>query len=102
MSKTVSSTELQKNTRDVIDWTRTQGEPVVIETYGKPMAAILSYDEYQNYVQYKQARLARFAQLRQAAATNAAGSRLTEAEALALINAERDALLADNDSGNTA
>jgi hypothetical protein len=53
MAKKISSTELQKHTREIIDWTRTKGEAVVIETYGKPMAAILSYDEYQAYLMYK-------------------------------------------------
>ena len=91
MPKTITSTELQKSTRETIDWARTRGEAVVIETYGKPMAAILSYDEYQAYVQYKQARAARFAQLRAAAAANAAAG-LSEAEALALVEAERQAL----------
>ena len=52
MPKVVSSTELQKNTRAIIDWTRVNGEPVVIETYGKPMAAILSYEDYQKWLQY--------------------------------------------------
>ena len=90
--KTVTSTELQKNTREVIDWTRTQGEAVVIETYGKPMAALLSYDEFQAYVQYKQAREARFAQLRKGATANVAANELSEVEALALVDAERQAL----------
>ncbi len=54
MAKRVSTTELQKNTRAIIDWTRTKGEVVVVETYGKPMAAILSYDEYQDYLVYRQ------------------------------------------------
>lgn len=89
MTKTITSTELQKNTREVIDWTRTRGEPVIVETYGKPMAAILSYDEYQAYRQYKQARAARFAQLRAAANANAAANELSEAEALALVEATR-------------
>ena len=93
MAKVVSSTELQKNTREVIDWTRTKGEAVVVETYGKPMAAILSFDEYQAYLQYKQARTARFARLRQAAAENAAFNRLTEAEAMALVEGARDELV---------
>jgi prevent-host-death family protein len=97
MMKMVTSTELQKNTREVIDWTRTKGEAVVIETYGKPMAALLSYDEYQAYQQYKQARAARFAQLRQAAAANAAANTLSEAEALALVDAERQALYQEQD-----
>lgn len=91
MPKTITSTELQKSTREMIDWARTRGEAVVIETYGKPMAAILSYDEYQAYAQYKQARAARFSRLRAAAAANAAAG-LSEAEALALVEAERQAL----------
>ena len=89
MSKTITSTELQKKTREMIDWTRIKGEPVVIQTYGKPMAALVSYDEYQNYLQYKQARTGRFARLRQAAAENAAYNKLTEAEATAVIEQTR-------------
>ncbi len=92
MSKTITSTELQKNTREMIDWTRTRGESIIVETYGKPMAAILSYDEYQAYDQYRQTRTARFAQLRAAAAANAAANGLSDAEAMALIDAERQAL----------
>ena len=92
MSKVVSSTELQKKTREVIDWARVRGEAVVVETYGKPMAAILSYDEYQAYMQYKQARAQRFARLRQAAAATAGRNRLTEEEALALVDQARQAL----------
>jgi prevent-host-death family protein len=92
MPKVITSTDLQKKTREMIDWTRTRGEPVVIETYGKPMAAILSYDEYQAYQQYKQARAARFARLQEAAALNAANNKLTEEEALALVDAVRQEL----------
>jgi prevent-host-death family protein len=99
MFKTITSTELQKNTRGIIDWTRTRGEPVIIETYGKPMAAILSYDEYQAYWQYKQARQARFAQLRTAAAANAAANNLSEAEALALVDTIRQELFDEQQSG---
>jgi prevent-host-death family protein len=95
MPKVITSTDLQKKTREMIDWARTRGEPVVIETYGKPMAAILSYDEYQAYQQYKQARAARFARLQAAAARNAAGNSLTEAEALALVDALRQELFAE-------
>jgi len=92
MSKTVSSTELQKSTREIIDWARVRGEAVVIETYGKPMAAILSYDEYQNYLQYKQARARRFARLRRAAAENAGLQPLSEEEALTLVEQVRQEL----------
>lgn len=92
MPKTISSTELQKDTLAMIDWTRLQGTPVVIETYGKPIAALLSYDEYEAYWQYKQSRQARFAQLKQAAAQNADFNQLSEEEALALADEERQAI----------
>jgi len=92
MSKTITSTELQKNTREVIDWTRTRGEPIIVETYGKPMAAILSYDEYQAYDQYRQAHAARFAQVRADAAVNAAVTELNDAEALVMVDADRQGL----------
>ena len=89
MAKTVSSTELQKKTREVIDWTRTEGEPVVIETYGKPMAAILSYKDFEAYMRYQKAREARFERMFEAAAINAAANDLTEEEAIALVEEVR-------------
>ena len=95
--KTVTSTELQKNTREVIDWARIRGEPVLIETYGKPMAVVLSYDEFKAYLQYRQARTARFERLRTAKAANAATNELSEDEALALVAAERQALYEERD-----
>lgn len=92
MSKTITSTELQKNTREMIDWTRVEKEAIVIQTYGKPMAALVSYDEYQNYLQYKQARADRFTSLREGAAENAAYNVLTDDEAMALVEQTRQEL----------
>ena len=89
MSKTITSTELQKKTREMIDWARMEGEAIVIQTYGKPMAALVSYDEYQNYLQYKQARADRFALLRETADDNEAYNSLTEAEAMAIVEQTR-------------
>jgi PHD/YefM family antitoxin component YafN of YafNO toxin-antitoxin module len=54
MPKVVTSTELQKNTRTVIDWVRTRGDTVIVETYGKPMVAILTVDEYEDYLRYQE------------------------------------------------
>ena len=89
MNKVVSSTELQKNTRTIIDIARTRSEAIVVETYGKPMVVILPFEEYQQYLAYKQRqqeeRSARFAQLRQLAEQNAATAALDDAEAAALI-----------------
>jgi prevent-host-death family protein len=54
MAKTVTSTELQRNTRDIIDYARVRGDTIIVETYGKPMVVILSYDEYQDYASYRE------------------------------------------------
>jgi hypothetical protein len=94
MNKIVSSTELQKNTRNIIDMARTQSEAIVVETYGKPMVVILPFEEYQQYLVYKQrqqeARSARFAQLRQLAEQHAAAAGLDDTEAAALIEDARE------------
>ncbi len=53
MPKVVTSTELQKNTRDVIDWARTRGDTILVETYGKPMVVILDVAEYEELLRIK-------------------------------------------------
>jgi hypothetical protein len=66
---------------------------VIVETYGRPMAVILSYDEYQAFIAYKQGqkqRAAQFAALREAAAENAAFNELTEEEGIALVEEIRE------------
>ncbi|MEZ4517457.1 MAG: type II toxin-antitoxin system Phd/YefM family antitoxin [Chloroflexota bacterium] len=93
MPKTISSTELQKQTRDAIDYARVERDAVIVETYGRPMAVLLSFDEYQAYVAYKQSleqRRERFSQLRETAETNAAYNALSEEEALRLVEELRE------------
>jgi antitoxin (DNA-binding transcriptional repressor) of toxin-antitoxin stability system len=92
MPKTVTSTELQKNTDIVINWAKTGHEAIIVETSGQPMVAILPFDEYQDYLKYKetqQARETRFKRLRQLAEQNATYG-LSEEEALALAEAARE------------
>lgn len=89
MPKVITSTELQKQTREAIDYARVERDAVIIETYGRPMAVILSYDEYQAYAEYKasqEQRAARFTLLREAASQNAAYNQLTEEEATQLAD----------------
>lgn len=94
MPKVVTSTELQKNTRNVIDWARTRGDTIIVETYGKPMVAILGFDQYQDYLSYKErqreARVERFERLRQFAEQSAVLSGLSEEEASALVEQARE------------
>lgn len=98
MPKVITSTELQKQTRETIDYARVERDAVIVETYGHPMAVILSYDEYQAYVAYRQSedqREARFALLRETAARNAAYSGLTEEEAIKLVEEVREEVAAE-------
>lgn len=93
MPKVISSTELQKQTREAIDYARVERDAVIIETYGRPMAVILSYDEYKAYMDYKAAqeeRSVRFARLREAAGQNAAYNQLSEEEGVRLAEEVRE------------
>ncbi len=92
MPKVITSTELQKQTRQAIDYARVERDAVIVETYGRPMAVILSYDEYLAYMSYKanqEQRTARFTLLRDAAAQNATYNQLSEEEALRLVEETR-------------
>jgi len=94
MPKVIKATELHNKTRDVLEWTRIDGEEVVVEYFGKPAVAIVRFEEYQDYLRYKErqreARAERFERLRQFAEQNAALSGLTEKEALALVEEARE------------
>lgn len=92
MPKVITSTELQKQTREAIDYARVERDAVIVETYGRPMAVILSYDEYKAYMEYKaglEQRAVRFALLREAAAENEAYNELSEEEAMQLVDEVR-------------
>ena len=90
MLKTMTSTELQKNTDIVITWAKAGHETVIVETSGQPMVVILPFGEYQDYLKYKEKhRETRFERLRQLAEQNATYG-LSEAEASALVEAARE------------
>lgn len=92
MPKVITSTELQKQTREAIDYARVERDAVIVETYGRPMVVILSYDEYKAYMEYKaglEQRAVRFALLREAAAENEAYNELSEEEAMQLVEEVR-------------
>ena len=96
MPKVITSTELQKQTREAIDYARVERDVVIVETYGRPMAVILSYDEYLAYMSYKakqEQRSARFSLLRDAVEQNAAYNQLSEEEAIQLIEETRQEIV---------
>ena len=99
MPKVITSTELQKQTREAIDYARIERDAVIVETYGRPMAVILSYDEYQAYMSYKakqEQRSARFSLLREAAEQNATYNKLSEEEATRLVDEARQVIVEES------
>lgn len=54
--KTVSSTELRIKARDIIESARYEGQHFVVETFGKPMVAIIGINEYRTLMEQGQTR----------------------------------------------
>ena len=44
----ISSTLLRTNTRDILEQAKFRGEHFIVETFGKPMVAIVGVEEYWN------------------------------------------------------
>jgi len=44
----ISSTLLRTKTRDILEQAKFKGECFIVETFGKPMVAIVGVDEYWN------------------------------------------------------
>ncbi len=42
----ISSTELRQNTRDLMDRVHFRGEHLIIENFHRPIAVVISYEDY--------------------------------------------------------
>ena len=47
----ISSTLLRTNTRDILEQAKFRGEHFIVETFGKPMVAIVGVEEYWDLVE---------------------------------------------------
>lgn len=56
MSQTISSSELKRQLGAWLAWIGRAREDVIIETYGRPVAVLLPYDEYADFLAYRQGR----------------------------------------------
>jgi prevent-host-death family protein len=54
MPKTVSSTEAKALFGTLLKWTAEQDDEVIVELYGKPMAVLMPYDEYEKIRQLRE------------------------------------------------
>ena len=71
MEKSIGATDLRQRLTDVLQAVREQQEIYVVETFGRPQAAIINLNEYRQFQRFREEREAFFEWLEAAAARNA-------------------------------
>lgn len=90
MEYQIGTTDLRQKLTDVLETVREQGATYVIETFGRPQAALISLEEYRQFQQYWRERHEFFQQLDDIARDNAVrNADMSEEEVLALIEQAR-------------
>jgi len=87
---TIGATDLRHRLTDVLQAVREGRETYLVETFGRPQAALISLEDYEQLQRFRSERDAFFEWLGGAAATNAEhNAGLSDAEVLAIIEAAR-------------
>jgi prevent-host-death family protein len=90
MERSIGTTDLRRRLTDVLQAVQERRETYIIETFGRPQAAIINLDEYEQFQRFRQEREAFFAWLEATAARNAERNvGLSDEEVLAIIEQAR-------------
>ena len=90
MERQIGATDLRQQLTDVLQTVREERATYIIETFGRPQAALVHLDEYRRFQQYRLEREAFFQDLEKTAEANAArNAGLSEDDLLALIEQAR-------------
>jgi prevent-host-death family protein len=90
MAQTVGATDLRQRLNDVLQAVREQRETYVIETFGRPQAAIINLDEYELFLRYQRERTPFIEWLDQAGSENAEHHRgLSDEQVVGMIRLAR-------------
>ena len=91
MERSIGTTDLRQHLTDVLQVVRERRETYVIETFGRPQAAIVNLDEYRQFQRFRQERETFFEWLETTAARNAERNvGLSDEEVLAIIEQARE------------
>jgi prevent-host-death family protein len=91
MERSIGAADLRQRLTDVLQAVRERGETYIVETFGRPQAAIISLDEYRQIQRFRQERETFFEWLEAAAARNAERNvGLSDEEVLAIIEQARE------------
>jgi prevent-host-death family protein len=86
---TIQSTDLRRQVRKVLDRVRQKKEPVIVQTYDKPQAVLIPYEEFEAYQAWQARRRERsawLAELRAIAAEVSTRAALSDDQAAAVID----------------
>ena len=98
MERAIGTTELRQKLTDVLRDVREGGQTYVIQTFGRPQAAIVNLEEFRRFRRFLEERDRFFDWLKGTAARNAErNARLSEEEVLALIKQARQEVAATTD-----
>ena len=90
MERNIGATDLRQRLTDVLQAVREQRETYIVETFGRPQAAIINLDEYWQFQRFRREREAFFEWLQASAARNAERNvGLSDEEVLAIIEQAR-------------
>ena len=91
MERSIGATDLRQRLTDVLQAVREQRETYIVETFGRPQAAIVNLDEYRRFQRFREEREAFFEWLESTAARNAERNvGLNDEEVLAIIEQARE------------
>jgi prevent-host-death family protein len=90
MERSIGSTDLRQRLTDVLQAVQRRGETYVIETFGRPQAALVNLEEYRQFERFRQERETFFEWLEGAATRNAeCNAGLSDDEILAIVEQAR-------------
>jgi len=90
MERSIGATDLRQRLTDVLQTVREQRATYIVETFGRPQAAIINLDEYRQFQRFRREREAFFDWLEATAARNAERNVcLSDEEVLAIIEQAR-------------
>jgi len=91
MERSIGTTDLRQHLTDVLQVVRERRETYIIETFGRPQAAIVNLDEYRQFQRFRQERETFFEWLETTTARNAERNvGLSDEEVLAIIEQARE------------
>lgn len=86
MERSIGATDLRQRLTDVLLAVRERRETYIVETFGRPQAALINLDEYEQFQRFQRERETFFEWLENTAARNAEHNvGLSDEEVLAII-----------------